>query len=85
MGDFFVGLGDVKRTKVGFIYQVFIKEKEYAFTIKYERIEDEHLVNSVIEGDVGKKKIKMVVDGQLCPFATTGIICIAAGSAMLVP
>jgi hypothetical protein len=84
VGQYYVALGDIKRTKEGFVYQVFIKEKEYAFSIKYERIEDEHLVNSVIEGDVGKKKkIKMVVDGHLCPFATTGIICIAAGSAML--
>ena len=84
VGEYFVALGDIKRTKEGFTYQVFIKEKEYAFSIKYERIENEHLVNSVIEGDVGKKKkVKMVVDGHLCPFATTGIICIAAGSAML--
>ena len=84
IGDNYVALGDVKRTNDGFIYQVFIKEKEYAFSIKYERIEDEHLVNSVIEGDVGTgKKIRLVVDGHLCPFATTGIICIAAGTAML--
>ena len=84
VGNYYVALGEIKRTKKGFDYQVFIKEKEYHFTVTYERLQDEHMVNSIIEGDVGKeKKIKMTVDGQLCPFATTGIICIAAGSAML--
>jgi hypothetical protein len=84
VGDRYVGMGAIERTPQGFAYHVFIREKEYTFSIKYETLEDEHLVNSVIEGDMGNgKKIKMTVDGHLCPFATSGIICIAAGSLLM--
>ncbi len=80
-GSHFIAMGDILKTDTGFIYQVFVREKEYFFTIKYERIEEDHLVNSIIEGQIGdNKKIKLTVDGRLCPFATTGVILIAVGS-----
>jgi len=80
-GSHHIAMGDIRRTESGFVYQVFVKEKEYFFTIKYERLEDDHLVNSIIEGKIGDDKaIKLTVDGHLCPFATTGVILIAVGS-----
>lgn len=87
-GDFgphFMAMGDIKKTEDGFIYPIFIKAKAYQFTITYEQMRDGHLVNSIIHGDLGAgKAIRLKVDGRLCPFATTGIIMIAAG-AMLFP
>jgi hypothetical protein len=80
-GSHYIAMGDIKRTKSGFIYQVFVREKEYFFTIKYERLEDDHLVNSIIEGSLGDgKAIKLKVDGHLCPFGTTGVILITVGA-----
>lgn len=79
-----ISMGNISKTELGFDYQVFIGKKEHLFSIRYERLEKGHLVNSIIEGQVGdKEKIKMVVDGHLCPFATTGVIVIAAGSILL--
>jgi hypothetical protein len=80
-GSHFIAMGDIRRIESGFVYQVFVKEKEYFFTIKYEEFEHEHLINSIIEGKIGDgKAIKLTVDGRLCPFATTGVILIAVGS-----
>lgn len=73
-----MSLGRVARTAEGFSYPVLAGGNEYGFTIRYETLEDGHLVNSVIEGDLGGKKLTLRVDGRLCPFATTGIIMIAA-------
>ena len=42
------------------------------------------MVNSIIEGELAEgMKIKLMVDGHLCPFATTGIILITVGSLVL--
>ena len=42
------------------------------------------MVNSIIEGKVTTgEQIKLTVDGHLCPFATTGIVMIIAGSVAL--
>ena len=80
-GSHFIAMGDIRRIESGFVYQVFVKEKEYFFTIKYEQFESEHLINSIIEGKLDDgKAIKLTVDGRLCPFATTGVILIALGS-----
>ena len=80
-GTYYIAMGDIRRIESGFVYQVFVKEKEYFFTIKYEQFEQEHLINSVIEGKIADgKTIKWTVDGRLCPFATTGVILIALGS-----
>ncbi len=79
-----MGLGKIEKKERKFIYHVFVGEKEYIFSIKYEKTEDGHMVNSLIEGELGKKKkIRLKVDGHLCPFATTGIILIVAGSSVL--
>jgi len=79
-----MALGQIKRTDGGFVYQVFAGEKEYRFSIRYEKVKDDHLLNSVIEGAIsGDTSIKVTVDGPLCPFATTGIIMIVAGAVML--
>ena len=79
-----ISLGAIRKTKRGFVYQALIGENEYSFSVRYEEIEKEHLVNSIIEGETdGGKKVKMVVDGHLCPFATAGIILIIAGSIIL--
>lgn len=80
-GTHFIAMGDIKRTESGFVYQVFVREKEYLFTIRYERLEDDHLVNSIIEGRIGDgKAVKLTVDGHLCAFATTGVILITVGA-----
>jgi hypothetical protein len=78
-----MSLGDVEKTDGGFVYHVFVGETEYLFKIRYEELEGEHMVNSIIEGSVGDgRDLKLTVDGHLCPFATTGIILIAAGSSL---
>ena len=83
-GSLTMGLGKIERKEKKFIYHVFVGEKEYTFSIKYEKTADEHMVNSLIEGELDRnKKIRLTVDGHLCPFATTGIILIVAGSSIL--
>ena len=79
-----LSLGDVEKTDSGFVYHVFVGQDEYTFTIRYEKLEGEHMVNSIIEGSLGSgRDIKVTVDGHLCPFATTGIVLITAGSSLL--
>ncbi len=79
-----MSLGAVDKQENGFLYHVFIGDKEHTFSIRYEALESEHLVNSVIEGALPDgKQLRLTVDGRLCPFATTGIILIAVGSSLL--
>jgi hypothetical protein len=83
-GPLKMALGKIDRTGDGFTYHVFVGEREYTFSIRYEKIKDGHMVNSIIEGNLDEKDpIRLVVDGHLCPFATTGIILIVAGSMSL--
>lgn len=83
-GSLKMALGTIEQNDDKVIYHVFIDGKEIAFSIKYEKIKDKHMVNSVIEGEVTTgKKINLTVDGHLCPFATTGIVMIIAGSVAL--
>ncbi len=79
-----VAIGAITRTQRGFVYQAFIGEKRYSFLVRYERLEKDHLVNSIIEGETDRgEKIKMLIDGHLCPFATAGLILIIAGSILI--
>jgi len=79
-----MALGKIERKAEKVVYHVFINDKQCTFSIKYEKIKDKHMVNSAIEGEVTTgKKIKLTVDGHLCPFATTGIVMIIAGSVVL--
>ena len=79
-----MALGKIEKREQGFVYHVFVDGEEYGFSINYTRMENEHMVNSVIEGSLpNHKEITLTVDGHLCPFATTGIILIIAGSAAL--
>ena len=83
-GSMKMALGGIERKDKKLVYHVFVGDSEYIFSIRYERIEDEHMVNSIIEGELpGEMKIKLMVDGHLCPFATTGIILITVGSLVL--
>lgn len=76
-----MALGSIERKAKKIVYHVYVGESEYTFSIRYKQIEDGHMVNSIIEGELADgKKIILMVDGQLCPFATTGIILIAVGS-----
>jgi hypothetical protein len=78
-----MSLGEIEKTDNGFVYHVFVGEKEHTFTIRFQKIDDGHLVNSIIEGSLGHdRELKVTVDGRLCPFATTGIILIAVGSSL---
>ena len=78
-----MALGDIDKTDGGFVYHVFVGEKEHTFSIRYEKVDDGHLLNSIIEGSLGHgRDLKVTVDGRLCPFATTGIILIAVGSSL---
>lgn len=80
-GPLKMALGKIDPADGKFTYQVLIGDREVVFSIRYETIKDGHMVNSIIEGDLGEKgPVKLVVDGHLCPFATTGIILIVAGS-----
>lgn len=79
-----MALKNIEKTDDGFLYHVLVGDKEHQFTIRYEKFEDGHLTNSIIEGDIDKgQPLKLTVDGRLCPFATTGIILISFGAALL--
>lgn len=76
-------MGKIEKTAAGLIYHVVAGETPLRFTVRYDKQEDGHLVNSIIEGSAGKSRpIRLTVDGRLCPFATTGIIMIAVGAAL---
>jgi hypothetical protein len=73
----------IEKTAAGLVYHVMAGSTPLRFSIRYDKQEDGHLVNSIIEGSAGKDRpIRLVVDGRLCPFATTGIIMIAVGAAL---
>jgi hypothetical protein len=82
-GSVKMALGKIERKGKGFTYHVIAGDREYEFSITYKRVEAEHLVDSLIEGELDGRKISLSVDGHLCPFATTGIILIVVGSAAL--
>jgi hypothetical protein len=83
-GPLKMALGNIQKMGREIIYQVFVGDKTYSFSIRYERIEDEHMINSIIEGGLENgKRVYLTVDGHLCPFATTGIIMIVVGSVVL--
>jgi hypothetical protein len=78
-----MALGAIDKQDNGFVYHVFIGEHEHLFSIRYEQLEGQHMVNSVIEGSLPDgRTIRLAVDGRLCPMATTGIILITAGSTL---
>ncbi|MCB2170035.1 MAG: hypothetical protein KQI78_20420 [Deltaproteobacteria bacterium] len=82
-GAMTLAMGKIEKTADGLVYHVVAGETPLRFTIRYDRQEDGHLVNSIIEGSAGEgRPIRLVVDGRLCPFATTGIIMIAVGAAL---
>jgi hypothetical protein len=83
-GTLSMALGNIRQGEGKILYQVLVEDREYTFSIRYERVEDEHMVNFVIEGQTeNKDKIRLTVDGHLCPFATTWIIMIVVGSVLL--
>lgn len=76
-----MGLTTIEKKDGKVFYTVYIGDKTYIFSIRFEKIEDDHMINSFIEGELDEgKKITLTVDGPLCPFATTGIILITAGT-----
>ncbi len=76
-----IGLGNIEKTDKKLVYHVLVNGKEYLFSVIPEKIEGNHMVNSVIEGTLDKSRImRFNVDGELCPFATTGIILIVSGA-----
>jgi hypothetical protein len=84
-GKLDLSMGRVTRTSAGFVYPVAVGETVYRFAIRYEKHEDGHLVNSTIEGRLDEERpLRLVADGRLCPFATTGIIMIAVGAVLAV-
>jgi len=83
-GTMALAMGNIEKTADGFVYHVVAGTTPLRFTIRYDKQEDGHLVNSIIEGRTGKDQpIRLTVDGRLCPFATTGIIMIAVGVGLL--
>jgi hypothetical protein len=80
-GPLKMSLGEMEKKGDRIIYQVFIGETEHAFSIRYEKLQEEHLFNPVIEGPMSQpERMKLIVKGRLCPFAVTGIIMIVAGT-----
>ena len=83
-GNLAMSMGKIERTKEGLVYHVLVGERTYRFSIRYEKQEDGHMVNSIITGSAGEgRPVRLTVDGRLCPFATTGIIMIAVGATLL--
>ena len=84
-GKIKIGLGDIEKKDDKVVYNVLVDGKEYLFSIRYENFEREHMVNSIIEGTIDAgRQIRLNVDGNLCPFATTGIILIVSGAMLLI-
>jgi hypothetical protein len=83
-GELALSMGTIEKTAGGLVYHVSVGQAVHRFTIRYEKQEDGHMVNSIISGSVGEgRPIQLTVDGRLCPFATTGIIMIAVGAALM--
>jgi hypothetical protein len=90
--------GHVKNNPLWAIYncgsdikgQIDVKGTYHKFDLRYHRGGDQKITgsfgpeNSIIEGETDSgEKIKMLIDGHLCPFATAGLILIIAGSMIL--
>jgi hypothetical protein len=83
-GSLKMSMGKIKKTKSGFLYEVFVNRKKHIFSIQYDKVQNGHMVNSIIQGKIGKNRpVHLKADGPLCPFATTGIIMISLGAAYL--
>ena len=83
-GPLKMSMGKIKKMKHGFLYEVYVNNKKHKFSIQYEKVQDGHMVNSIILGKIDKDRpVHLKTDGQLCPFATTGIIMISMGAAYL--
>jgi hypothetical protein len=83
-GSLKMALGRLEKKDRRVIYPVQVEEKAYSFSIRYEKIQGEHMVNSIIDGEIEKGiPLTLTVDGALCPFATTGIIMVVVGSRIL--
>jgi len=83
-GPLKMSMGKIKKTSKGILYQVFVGNKKHSFSIQYEKVQDDHMINSIIQGKFDKNRpILLKANGQLCPFATTGIIMITLGAAYL--
>ncbi|MBW1983146.1 MAG: hypothetical protein JRI53_00370 [Deltaproteobacteria bacterium] len=83
-GPLKMSMGKIKKTSKGILYQVFVDNKKHAFSIQYEKVQNGHMINSIIQGNFDKNRpIFLKTNGQLCPFATTGIIMITLGAAYL--
>lgn len=79
-----MSLHTIEKRHGGVVYHVRVGSEEYRFKITYTKRADEHMVNSIIEGNLSNgRSLRLVVDGPLCPFATTGIILIVTGAAAL--
>jgi len=82
-GTMTLTMENIEKTAAGLVYHVVAGETPLRFTIRYDKQEDGHLINSIIEGRAGEDRpIRLTVDGRLCPFATTGIIMIAVGAVL---
>ena len=82
-GGMAMAMNSIEKTSGGLVYNVVAGTTPLRFTIRYDKQEDGHMVNSIIEGHAGEgRPIRLMVDGRLCPFATTGIIMIAVGAAL---
>ena len=79
-----MSMENIKKNKNGFLYEVIVNTKKHIFSISYEKVQSGHMLNSVIQGSIDKNNnIYLETNGRLCPFATTGIIMIAVGSAYI--
>ena len=83
-GSLKMSMGKIKKTKHGFLYEVYVNNKMHKLSIQYEKVQNGYMVNSIIYGEIDKARpVHLKTDGQLCPFATTGIIMISLGAAYL--
>jgi hypothetical protein len=65
----------------GFVYELSLGEDLLEFRIRYHRDVQGHMQNPVIEGRLpGRRAVRLTVEGQLCPFATSGLILMVAGA-----
>lgn len=80
-GETTMALQRIEKGADGFVYHLESGGVPLRFSIHYRRVDADHLVDSTIKGTLASgRPIELKVDGRLCPFATSGIILIAAGA-----
>ena len=62
-GDTKMSLGEIEKADGGFVYHLFVGEVEHIFSVRFEKLDEGHLLNSIIEGSLGGIVANVVIGG----------------------